>query len=203
MAEQPKRKGAGGKMSRSETVTVRLDPKLRYLAELAARIHRRTLSSYIEWAVEQSLEAVDIHKAEYSNDEDISIKADAQALWDVDESERFIKLAIRYPELLNHEEQELWKQLLDSQLLEIARSRDKFGKVQWDAAILEDHVYPAVRRHWLALREAYEGGIFKQREWIDKIRHAMAEGRIYPPGVGKAPGPALANLADMDDDIPF
>jgi hypothetical protein len=47
------RKGGGGKLSRSETVTVRLDPKLRYLAELAARLHRRTLSSYIEWAIKR------------------------------------------------------------------------------------------------------------------------------------------------------
>ena len=45
MTEQEMRKAGGGKLSRSETVTVRLDPKLRYLAELAARIHRRTLSS--------------------------------------------------------------------------------------------------------------------------------------------------------------
>ena len=47
--------GAGKK---SEVVTVRLDPKLKYLAELAARKHRRPLSSYIEWAVEQSLSRV-------------------------------------------------------------------------------------------------------------------------------------------------
>jgi hypothetical protein len=39
---ESKRKG-GGKLSRSETVTVRLDPKLRYLAELAALKQRRTL----------------------------------------------------------------------------------------------------------------------------------------------------------------
>ena len=45
------RKGGGGKLSRSETVTVRLDPRLRYLAELAARLHRRTLSSYVEWEI--------------------------------------------------------------------------------------------------------------------------------------------------------
>ena len=51
MTEQEMRKGGGGKLSRSETVTVRLDPKLRYLAELAARLHRRTLSSYVEWAI--------------------------------------------------------------------------------------------------------------------------------------------------------
>lgn len=40
-------------MTRSETVTMRLTPKLRYLAELAARKHRRTLSSYIEWVLAQ------------------------------------------------------------------------------------------------------------------------------------------------------
>ena len=50
------RKGGGGKLARSETVTVRLDPKLRYLAELAARLHRCTLSSYIEWAINASLD---------------------------------------------------------------------------------------------------------------------------------------------------
>ena len=43
---ESKRKGGGGKLARSETVTVRLDPKLRYLAELAARIQRRSVSSF-------------------------------------------------------------------------------------------------------------------------------------------------------------
>ena len=52
------KKGGGGKLSRSETVTVRLDPKLRFAAELAARKHRRTLSSFIEWAVEESVKNV-------------------------------------------------------------------------------------------------------------------------------------------------
>ena len=56
MTEQEMRKGGGGKLSRSETVTVRLDPKLRYLAELAARLHRRTLSSYIEWSIKEALD---------------------------------------------------------------------------------------------------------------------------------------------------
>lgn len=188
-------------MSRSETVTVRLDPKLRYLAELAARIHRRTLSSYIEWAVEQSLEKVNIHIAEHGGDEDLSLKAESRLLWDVDESERFIKLARHYPELLNHEEQEQWKLLLDSQLLDPARTRDKYGRMVWNDGTLEDAVYPAVRRIWGDLKEAYEGGSSKQRAWVELIRHDMAKGLIYPPGVGKAPG--VASLADMDDDIPF
>lgn len=102
MSEQEKRKGGGGKLTRSETVTVRLDPKLRYLAELAARKQRRTLSSFIEWAVEDSLNRV--YLREYS-----TIADEAGGLWDLDPSDRLIKLAESHPDLLTYEEQRIWK----------------------------------------------------------------------------------------------
>lgn len=104
MGEQEKRKSGGSKLTRSETVTVRLDPKLRYLAELAARKQRRTLSSFIEWAVEDSLSRVVIQELDGA-----TIADQAANLWDVDESDRFAKLALRYPYLLTHEEQIVWK----------------------------------------------------------------------------------------------
>src|SRR5450631_1826768 len=82
--------GGGGKLARSETVTVRLDPKLRYLAELAALKHRRTLSSYIEWAIEDSLSRVQIREGSgYNNDMGSTVAGDAEYLWDVDDSDRF------------------------------------------------------------------------------------------------------------------
>ncbi len=45
----------GGKLSRTETVTVRLDPRLNYLCELAGRAQRRTKSGFIEWAVQRAI----------------------------------------------------------------------------------------------------------------------------------------------------
>ncbi|MBK7898409.1 MAG: hypothetical protein IPJ99_03395 [Betaproteobacteria bacterium] len=112
MAEE-KRKGGGGKLARSETVTVRLDPKLRYLAELAARKQRRTVSSFIEWAVEESLSHVNLREESGDSRDDyqraISIAGMADGLWDIDEADRLAKLALQFPELLNHEEQVLWK----------------------------------------------------------------------------------------------
>jgi hypothetical protein len=102
-----KKAGAGGKLSRSETVTVRLDPKLRYLAELAARKQRRTLSSFIEWAIEENLKTIHLD-SEWRN-EALSIASQASDLWDVDDSDRFAKLAIHYPQMLTHDEQVLWK----------------------------------------------------------------------------------------------
>jgi len=110
MAKVGKPKVGGGKMSRSETVTVRLDPKLRYLAELAARRQRRTVSSYIEWAIEESLSSVLL-------DESNSVALAATKLWDVDEPDRFAKLAFRYPDMLTHEEQTLWKLIRESGML--------------------------------------------------------------------------------------
>ena len=98
----------GGKLARSETVTVRLDPKLRYLADLAARKQRRTLSSYIEWAIEDSLSRVALSQ-EDMNGLALTFADEASNLWDVDDADRFAKLALRYPHLLRHDEQVMWK----------------------------------------------------------------------------------------------
>ena len=98
-----KKKKAGCKLNRSQVVAVRLDPKLHYLTGLAARKHRRTLSSYIEWAVLESLKHVCL------NDQGRSVQDENDSLWDVAESDRFVMLALRYPDLLNHTEQIKWK----------------------------------------------------------------------------------------------
>jgi hypothetical protein len=86
-------------------VTVRLDPKLKYLAELAARRLRRTLSSYVEWAIEDSLSRVNVDASGLL----ITFSDQASNLWDVDEPDRFVRLALNYPDLLDHEEQRIWK----------------------------------------------------------------------------------------------
>jgi hypothetical protein len=99
-------RGQGGKLFRSEVVTVRFDPRLRYLAELAARKQRRTVSSYIEWAVEQSLTQIKVTEAQNGFR---TIADESFELWDVDEADRFVKLASLHPELLTHNEQILWK----------------------------------------------------------------------------------------------
>lgn len=110
MAGVEKRKGGGAKTSRSETVTVRLEPKLRYLAELAARKQRRTLSSFIEWAIEATLERETLYSYDSAaGPMDATGAEAANDLWDVDEADRFVMLAVNVPSLLTHDEQVLWK----------------------------------------------------------------------------------------------
>lgn len=108
MQTKVKSKGNGGTLTRSETVTVRFDPKLRYLAELAARSHRRTLSSWIEWAVKNAIDE-ELLSASEVDSERHTLGSAAKFLWDVDESVRLAQLAQHYPSLLTFEEQVILK----------------------------------------------------------------------------------------------
>ena len=220
MAEQEVRKGGGGKLSRSETVTVRLDPKLRYLAELAARKQRRTVSSYIEWAIEDSLKSVFVYQGTgYNGDANVSVADEVGRLWDVDDAERFLRLALYYPDLLSHQEQEVWKLLQDSLLLLPAQGR-RDGRLAWDNAVLEDQVFPAVRRRWPDLMMAHATGSLSARsEWVERTKTDVLEGKVFPnlpddyqppprsrpPAPHRPPAPPSTKTGfdDMDDDIPF
>ena len=155
-----KRGGGGGRLSRSETVTVRLDPKLRYLAELAARKQRRTLSSFIEWVIEESLKSIIyLENAEGSR----SIASLSAELWDVDEPDRFVKLAIRYPEMLTHDEQVLWKLIKENGYLWV-RDRNEMWQVRESSLI-----FTRLRQQWPNFRKVALGELPKSSlpDWGD------------------------------------
>ena len=90
---------------RTETVTVRLDPRLRYLAELAARRQHATLSGFLEWAIRDALREVALGKGQDA----LPLQEEGDALWDADASTRRTRLAQRYPALLSYDEQVWWK----------------------------------------------------------------------------------------------
>lgn len=164
MTEQEVRKGGGGKLSRSETVTVRLDPKLRYLAELAARLHRRTLSSYIEWAIKASLDSEPLRPAGYTAEraDGITIGSEAESLWDVDDADRFAKLALRYPHLLTHEEQVRWKLIRENGYLWKGSFAGR--PKEWTWSVNKDSfIYPRLREHWATFCAVAEGTIGQDR----------------------------------------
>lgn len=106
------KKKNSNKMTRSEVIGVRLDPKLRLAAEIAAGKERRSLSSFIEWAVEGAVKKVEVSQ-EYDPTTDKMENMTAQEVvdttWDVDESDRFVSRALRFSHLLTHEEQRIWK----------------------------------------------------------------------------------------------
>jgi len=191
----------GGKLSRSETVTVRLDPKLRYLAELAARLHRRTLSSYIEWAIKASIDSEPLRPAGYTAEQadGITIGSEAELLWDVDEADRFAKLALRYPHLLSHEEQVRWKLIRECGYL----WRGKYSPPplqEWRWQVVEDSFcFDRLRDKW-ELFCAVANGDKPASELPTWAKTNLSRPPGSPPGVKPA---ARTGFDDMDDDIPF
>ena len=162
-----KKGGKGGKLSRSEVVTVRLDPRLRYGVELAARKHRRTASSFIEWAIEEALQRVTIRDEDSNQHRDQPTTANdvLTQVWDVYETDRFAKLAINFPELLSHEEQMLWKLIRECGALWRGNWKNRGDRAisTWDA--YERNLnYELLRQHWETFQKVADG------EWsMDKL----------------------------------
>ena len=92
---------------RTEVFAMRFDPKLKYLAEIAARRQRRSLANFVEWAIEQALASVPI------NDRGDTVMNAGGQLWALDEQDRLRKLASIYPELLTYDEQLIWRVICD------------------------------------------------------------------------------------------
>ncbi len=148
-------RAAGGKLARSEVVTVRLDPKTKYAAELAARIQRRTISSFIEWAVECALKEVAIVSQERDPLNDEKLWDVMSRLWDVDEPDRLINLALRLPQLMNHEEQQIWKLIRINKYFWRVR-KEPNGEYTWGNdlnSIRQDLIVERVRKHWNTIIE--------------------------------------------------
>jgi predicted DNA-binding protein len=95
------KRNRGGKLTRSKTVTFRLNPKLRYGLDLAAINQRRTTSNFIEVAIERALADVFVG--------DIRLMDVVEKTWSAQESERLHRLAETWPELLTYEQQEKLK----------------------------------------------------------------------------------------------
>jgi hypothetical protein len=190
MTEQERKKGGGSKLSRSETVTVRLDPKLRYLAELASRKQRRTLSSFIEWAIEDSLSRVNIYEGNgYNGDNNISIAEQASFLWDVDDADRFVNLALKYDYLLTHEEQVLWKLIRENGYL-WKGNYDKKNEGRWTWQLREESfLYKRLRDNW---------------EIFNCVAKGEATRDVLPKWLEQKTTPDPEPEPDFnDDDIPF
>jgi hypothetical protein len=154
-------KKGGGKLNRTQTVTLRLDPKLRYLTDLAARSQRRTTSGFIEWAIEEALSKVKLYQLTSSRSKNAVTLADvADFIWDVNETDRFLKLAISFPHLLTHHEQIVWS-LIETMtpLVAMQRSYDE----------IESHHKLAIRHYWDELNRVADGHVGDHDKFLKKF----------------------------------
>lgn len=185
VAKSVRPKSGGGKLNRSETVTVRLDPKLNYLCELASRAQRRTKSSFIEWAVAESLKSIKLPEVNQydpalDDNREVSLSEKSSVLWHVDEADRLVSLALTAPALLSHDEQLIWKLLRENGYIWRGRY-DARGEWVWEVreqSLIKDRV-----------RENWE--IFKAVAAEQVSSSCLPNWQKIKPG------------SDLDDEIPF
>ncbi len=152
-----KKRSAGGKLSRTEVVTVRLDSKLKLALDLAARKQRRTMSSFIEYAIEQATKKVPILDKDERDPRD-EFPWDAyitsQKIWDPEEADTFCNFAFALHNLLNHEERMRWK---------LIKEHDYFWdgeEVRGKKRIIRDKntlLIKRVREEWDTLTQIIDG----------------------------------------------
>lgn len=107
MAKEKKTRSTGTK---TEVFAMRLDPRLKYLAELAARKQRRSLANFVEWAIEEALTKVkDVVPADKTHFRGDTIADLAPDLWALEESDRLVALAQCCPDLMSYDEQLIWR----------------------------------------------------------------------------------------------
>jgi len=171
---------------RAETTSIRLDPRLRYLSELACRKQRRSLNSFIEFAIESTLNNVNIDDGGY-NEAPTSIGSVADRLWDVDEPDRFAKLAFRYPELLTYDEQVIWKSIRETPGLwrgHYDKNDDWVWKLDETSMIFD-----RLREHWELLQKIAHGEALKtelpvwiwNRRKLSNLQAAQPDPDDLPP----------------------
>lgn len=178
--------------STSVSVSMRLEPKTKYLIDLLAREQKRTITGVIEWALERAAEQERFDASEgYGGP---SFRDMLDVLWSTDEAMRLIALAFNKPALLDYDEMRIWETIkaspdlwrifnpLTASKLDMSFLNVEMVQAYWEPLV--DHV--ARHKHASAIRP------FKLTE------HGMSEGDVKKM---KTVAPPADD--DFDPTIPF
>lgn len=92
------------KPTRSETLGLRLDPRMKYALELLSRAQHRSISGTVEWCVERALQSETFTSELADPDFPLPFDQLTDRIWDVDPYQRLIDLCCYVPKLATFEE---------------------------------------------------------------------------------------------------
>lgn len=90
---------------KTETLSLRIDPKTRYGLELLSRLQRRSATGVVEWSLMTAFLSEGVRDADGRGS---SIADAMDTLWQPDEPSRLIAMAFFYPALLTYEEERIF-----------------------------------------------------------------------------------------------
>jgi len=93
---------------KTEVITLRLNAKVKFGLELAARIEHRSVAQTVEMSIATLLSGTPCAPFRYKGEE---ISALIDHLWSPHRGQRLLKMVLNAPELLNPDEELLWNRL--------------------------------------------------------------------------------------------
>lgn len=130
----------GKKSPKTETLAVRIDPKEKYGLEILSRMQRRSLTSLVEYTINQKLREYLVidepQKSSLFKDKVYEEGCILDDIWADDEVMRLILLLDFAPQLLTFEEGLVWKLIQDNAIYWIGKLKEKESKYIWDTSDL-------------------------------------------------------------------
>ncbi len=163
------KKATKGLQTKVESITVRINPKMKYGLELLSRKQHRTISAVVEWAIDNALRDP---KSGFINESAYYDRVSGKesnflldVLWHVNEVERFIQLVFREElGLLTYEEEILWETIKDNAIYWLVTDRGE--TLSWNIKSSDNLNLPAIKNDWTKLLEVSKGQVMRQ-----ELRH--------------------------------
>ena len=121
-----------GNRSKSEVITIRVTPKVKFGLEINARVHNRSVAQTTDRAVQHLL---GINFIEEIATEAAAVKSILDKIWSPHQGARFLNLVRHYPELMSHEEECLWDKMVRTGLFDDALEAPVSSASTWKAGI--------------------------------------------------------------------
>lgn len=92
------------KPSKTDALSIRIDPRVRFGLEMLSRLQRRSVTGVVEWSIADAFQHVQIALADGDT---VQFDAFLAKAWAVNELERIARLAELQPSLLTYEEERI------------------------------------------------------------------------------------------------
>jgi hypothetical protein len=187
---------------KSESLTIRLDPKTRFMLEFISRLRGQTITTVVERAIAEAADAAVIHQPGYTEDQ--AFDETWRSYWDVNEGVRALKIA---------RERDLHPTYDEERRLAFAKRHWPFFYTNEDAVRLMPHyieiLWPRIDE-FMETHEAHRTDDFfaAGKAMQQALRDAGVEPPEWPPAAKQgrrmaSAAPAFKGPSAMDDDLPF
>lgn len=98
---------------RTNVVTLRVTPQMRFGLELLAQERGETLTEVVTWAVTELFGTEQIGLLRFATGESMATRV-LDRVWSPHEHERVVRLGMYFPEFMNNRQQYLWSRVRES-----------------------------------------------------------------------------------------